>query len=166
MADVDGKKKAKKPNFTREEISTLVTAIGNRKKEIMCKFEGGLGKVRQRNAWAAVREEVKETSRNERSVEELKKKWSDLRIEAKKKVGKYEAERRQTGGGDAPHRPDEINFTVVDIIGPECVEGVIGGVDSSLQAGSSAGQQQAIHSQDSPTPTPKRRRLESRRDQP
>ena len=82
-----------------------------------------------------------------------------------KKVGKYEAERRQTGGGDAPHRPDEINFTVVDIIGPECVEGVIGGVDSSLQAGPSAGQQQAIHSQDSPTPTPKRRRLESRRDQ-
>ena len=32
MADVDGKKKAKKTNFTREEISTLVTAIGNRKK--------------------------------------------------------------------------------------------------------------------------------------
>ena len=73
----------------------------------------------------------------------------------------------QERGADlpAPHRRDEINFTVVDIIGPECVKGVIGGVDSSLQAGPSAGQQQAIHSQDPPTPTPKRRRLESRRDQ-
>ena len=165
MADVEGKKRAKKPNFTKEEIGALVTAIGNRKKEIMGKFEGGLGKVRQMNAWVAVQREVKETSQNDRSVEELKKKWSDLRIESKKKIGRYEAEKRQTGGGDAPHRPDDIYFIVVDIIGPESVEGVIGGVDSSLPAGPSGMQQQEPSSQDPTPPTPKRRRLESQRDQ-
>lgn len=165
MADSEGKKRVKKPNFTKEEIYTLVTAVGNRKKEIMSKFEGGLSKARQMQAWVSVQKEVMEISQIDRSIEELKKKWSDLKMDAKKKVRTYDVETKRTGGGDAPFRPEELYFNVIEIIGQESVDGVSGGVDSSARAGTSGAQQQAHPSQDSAgLPTPKKRRLDAQRE--
>ena len=166
MADDERKKKAKKPNFSKEEIYTLVTAIRNRKKEILGKFEGGLSKARQMQAWVCVKKEVMETSKIDRSIDELKKKWSDLKIDAKKKVRNYELEKKKTGGGDAPIRPDEILFIVVETIGQESVDGISGGVDSSALTETSDAQRQSPPTEDSPvSPCSKRRRLETHREQ-
>ena len=38
-------------------------------------------------------------------------------------------------GGDAPFQPEEIYFTVIEIIGQESVDGVSGGVNISARAG-------------------------------
>ena len=157
---MSGKRRQRSPTFQKKRFTRWWQLSATAKKEILGKFEGGLSKARQMQAWVCVKKEVMETSKIDRSIDELKKKWSDLKIDAKKKVRNYELEKKKTGGGDAPIRPDEILFIVVETIGQESVDGISGGVDSSALTETSDAQRQSPLTEDSPvSPCSKRRRL-------
>jgi len=68
-----------------------------------------------------------------REVEEVKKKWSCLKSEAKVTAAKARQSQQQTGGG--PKAEDDVSSQkqrIISIIGEVCVEGVKGGVDTAM----------------------------------
>jgi len=103
----------------------------------MSQFEGMLGKVRKMRTCVDISKEVCEVAQIERTVEELKKKWSDLNgtlgHRSRQLANTYPVPcvRRGhcmvghhcNGGGPAPESKD-IYFKVVEIIGEEAVDGI------------------------------------------
>ena len=79
----------KKPVDLNCPVSTHVAIISNRRDDVMGQFEGMLGKVRKMRTCVDISKEVCEVAQIERTVEELKKKWSDLNGTSKQAVGKY-----------------------------------------------------------------------------
>ena len=121
----------RRPNFSTAEQSALIESIGSHP-EVLQKFHGpGLSKSQKEESWQSIQVELSNIFGISRTVEELKKKWADLKSVAKKEVSRYRREVKKTGGGTPPPPPDQLHEKIVKIIGEEAVEGVVGGLDTS-----------------------------------
>lgn len=110
----------------------LVRLVDQRKGIILGSFSGtGDGKFEKQAAWEEIQKEFQAATAVERSSDELKKKWNDLKMSAKKDVARFRKECAGTGGGPAPVPASEVHTKLVEVIGDEAVEGVIGGLDTS-----------------------------------
>ena len=109
--------------------------------------------------------EVSSHSGRDRTCEELKKKWSDLKSTAKKDLSKYRRETKRTGGGPPPPPPDQIYEKIVQIIGEEAIEGMNGGIDTGepdqpVDGEQDEGDNKTVDSTSSQRRPEKRRRVE------
>ena len=124
-------KSQRRLNNSDAEKMTLVRAIDERKNILIGSFAGGSGGVLEKHAaWEEVRRDVQATTAVERGTDELKKKWNDLKMSAKKDVARFRRESMGTGGGPAPTPASELHMKVIDVIGEEAVDGVKGGLDT------------------------------------
>jgi hypothetical protein len=123
----------RRPNFTGDEIQTLAASVRKKRAVIEAKQTGPTGAAVKEMAWQAITQEVSAASGISRTSEEVKKKWAAIKTATKSKVASNRKSVRKTGGGP----PDDLELTtveenVLELIGKEAVEGVDGGLDTSL----------------------------------
>ena len=82
--------------------------------------------------WEVLAEEVTAVSGVKRTGEELKKKWSCLKSEAKGAAVVFKKGLGKTGGGEQTEA--EVSASqqrIINVIGPVCVDGITGGTDTA-----------------------------------
>ncbi|KAL6473318.1 hypothetical protein MHYP_G00195060 [Metynnis hypsauchen] len=102
-------KRGKKRNFTECEVETLLNEVEVRKK---CLFgalssgplssgplSSGITAKRKRSEWDSVCEAVNAVGSEQRTLAEIKKKWSDIKVDVKRRLTAHRQSVTQTGGG-------------------------------------------------------------------
>jgi hypothetical protein len=85
-------KSKRRPNFTSDEVEVLVSSMRKRKCIIEAKFsavievETSITAASKEKAWQEVAKELTAVSTVERTVDEVKKKWSCLKSATKGKL--------------------------------------------------------------------------------
>jgi hypothetical protein len=101
-------------------------------------FTPALTKGRKNAEWNKVAEAVNKVGTNNRDVNEVKRKWENLKSIVKNKLATdYKASTmRKTGGGSPECQlPSSEDDRMLSIIGISSVRGIVGGIDSSLNIG-------------------------------
>ena len=75
-----GQRKTKKRNFTEVEVETLVGEVEARKEILFGGHGIGITNIKKNNEWQHVAAAVNAVSGTERTVPELKNKWSDIKV--------------------------------------------------------------------------------------
>ena len=83
--------------------------------------------------WQQIVEEVNAVSQVKRSKEEIKRKWTCIKSETKKKNSQHKRSLNKTGGGpvDLSNDPDETERVVLGILGPTAINGISGGIETT-----------------------------------
>ncbi|XP_053398269.1 nuclear apoptosis-inducing factor 1-like [Mercenaria mercenaria] len=118
--------------FSPEERDVLVSQC--QQSEVATgKFSSTLTAAGKARFWTNVTESVNSVSKCTRSIEQVKKKWVDLKSQTKKKRILHMQEVRKTGGGPAPVLDLETWESQVLKSIPLCsVEGIKNGADTFL----------------------------------
>ena len=115
-------RKPRRPTFKRDELKLLVRVVGTRRSILESKTTSRDIKDINRKAAAWKQVEIDYNSGTvhvQRSIDELKKKWENLKSEAKSEAAKRKKSLTQTGGGKAEPDSlltDEVLLAVEDII--------------------------------------------------
>ncbi|XP_060554364.1 uncharacterized protein LOC132715380 [Ruditapes philippinarum] len=122
--------KGKKVNWSADERDMLISKCEDAS-VATGKFSSSLTPADKVRFWVDVTESVNSVSACSRTVEQVKKKWVDLKSQTKKKSIKHLQEMRKTGGGPAPILElDHWESKVLQTI-PRCsVEGIENGTDT------------------------------------
>lgn len=130
------------PNFSASELSILTEEVEKRKQLLFAKQSTTVCNSLKRKAWEDIAEQVNAVNCSNvmRSGEDVKKKWTCMSSESKKKLALNKREQRKTGGGSLP---SNVSITPMDeriegIIGPTAITGVEGGIDVLDEATTSA----------------------------
>jgi Myb/SANT-like DNA-binding domain len=131
-------KRKRNSNFTTREVDVLVTEVERRKDVLFGKLSSSVTGEVKRKAWGEVTTSVNEVGSGEvRKEAEVKKKWSDVASQSKKKEAKRRMEMQATGGGSVA--VDDVKLTatelkVIGILGEQSIVGIVGGVDVGMQS--------------------------------
>ena len=97
------------------------------KREILFSSVNQGYKPSQKNeAWNDITREVNVVSGQGRTSAEVKKKWADVKSEAKQRIAKMNRQIMATGGGTADLRLGEMDQRIQAILGTTAVAGVPG----------------------------------------
>ncbi|KAJ8375462.1 hypothetical protein SKAU_G00060420 [Synaphobranchus kaupii] len=83
-------------------------------------------------AWQAVAQAVNEVGGQQRSLKDVKKKLSDMKLKAKKRIAHHRASVQATGGGSATPNLTPGDDRIAAIIGESAVVGVYAEGDTDL----------------------------------
>ena len=117
-------KRERKQNFNDPEVSTLIENYATHKLTILAKFSATTTNKSKLAAWQKIATAVSACGFATRTVEDIKKKWSDLK-RAAISCG-AEARQPRTGGGPPPHRLWFVD-SVLDVLGDATA--LISGID-------------------------------------
>ncbi|XP_035813267.1 t-SNARE domain-containing protein 1-like [Amphiprion ocellaris] len=106
-----------KGNFSETEIEVLVDEVEARKSILFGGHSSGITNKRKGTEWQHVVTSVNSVSSTERTVAEVKKKWSDLKVEAKKRVTCHRQIVSATGGGRGKPEPTPLDSRIASILG-------------------------------------------------
>ena len=73
-------------NFSEQEIEIIVEEIEKHKHTLVNLFNAGVTHIAKNNAWAEILKKVNAVTTCPRESSEVKKKWSDLKTEVRRKV--------------------------------------------------------------------------------
>ncbi|XP_034564486.1 nuclear apoptosis-inducing factor 1-like [Notolabrus celidotus] len=121
MAD----KRTKKRNFSESEIETLVGEVESRKNVLFGSHGTGVTNKKKCSEWQQVAAAVNTVSGTERTVPELKKKWSDLKVEAKRRIATHRQSVTATGGGTGTPELTPLEDRMASILGVASVCGIV-----------------------------------------
>jgi len=118
----------RQPNFTSDEIEMLLNQVQTNSQMLFGKFNGVLSSAAKHKAWQAVATVVSSVSGVERSVREVKKKWSCLKYDAKTRpnASVLRMEGQPTGGCQ---NSNQLR-AVMDLMGDVTVNGIATGIDT------------------------------------
>ncbi|XP_055954378.1 nuclear apoptosis-inducing factor 1-like [Patella vulgata] len=120
--------KRRKQNWNPAALGVLIVGVEKNYGILKGKLSSSLTRSSKDGVWENICTKVNSVSSENRSIEDIKKKWSDYSSGLKKKEG---ARRREmTGGGDAPPDLTDMEQKVINIIGDVAIDGVIGGIDT------------------------------------
>lgn len=110
------KQKSKKKNFSDCEIEVLLAEVERRRRVLFNGVSMGVSNRRKRMEWHRVCVAVNNVSSDHRSPGEVKKKWFDIKVQAKKRIS---AHRQSVGaaGWSSPLSPldERVAFIMEDI---------------------------------------------------
>ena len=92
-------KGAKKRNFTQCKVEVLVSEVDTRKKVLFGGLAEGIANAKKAAEWQHVADAVNNVASEGRTVADIKKKWSDIKVEAKKRIAPHSKSVCVTGGG-------------------------------------------------------------------
>ncbi|XP_046873074.1 nuclear apoptosis-inducing factor 1-like [Hypomesus transpacificus] len=118
-------KKTKKRNFLDCEIEVLVGEVEKRKKILFGGHSMGVTNAKKTLEWQTLAEAVNATASEDRTVAELKKKWSDIKVEAKKRLAHHRQSVSATGGGKGTPELTPLDERLAGIIGESLLSGVV-----------------------------------------
>ncbi|XP_050706796.1 nuclear apoptosis-inducing factor 1-like [Eriocheir sinensis] len=104
----------RRPRFTEAEILALVEEVERREHVILGKHDmrAGVTESTKRYAWEEVCDCVNAVSHVERSVEELKRKFRDLKAQVKSKSAAEMKDMGATGGGP----PANVEYSEAELV--------------------------------------------------
>lgn len=123
-------KRAKKRNFSETEIEVLVGEVEEKQQILFGTLNAGVTQKKKNLAWESVTCAVNSVGSEERAVSEVKKKWFDIKLCAKKRVTAHRQELSHTGGGQATTRLSPMDTRIASIIGDTALSGIIPGGDT------------------------------------
>ncbi|XP_061179010.1 uncharacterized protein LOC133187606 [Saccostrea echinata] len=121
------------PNFTTAEISMLTEEVEKRKDVIFSRQNSSVTNQAKKGEWDLICEKVNAVNTSHlRTADKLKKKWSVLCSETKKKISKLKQEQVRTGCGQLPAdcSVTPVEDKIQSIIGETAISGVDGGIDT------------------------------------
>ncbi|XP_049341019.1 uncharacterized protein LOC125804964 [Astyanax mexicanus] len=118
-------RKAKKRNFGDCEVEVLVSEVEARKDVLFGGLSSGITNKRKFVEWQHVAAAVNNVSSTSRTIAEVKKKWSDLKDDAKKQIALHRKKFTATGGGKATPAPSLFHERMASIIGEPLLSGVV-----------------------------------------
>lgn len=89
--------KKRKMNFSEREVEIIVEEMEKQKHILVNHFNAGVTHIAKNNAWIEILKRVNAVSNCQRELAEVKKKWSDLKTEVRRKVAQARAAIEDTG---------------------------------------------------------------------
>lgn len=124
--------RCKNANFTRGELAVLVEECRKKKDVLESSFKDVGANSKKKTAWKSVTEKVNAVGGHNRNEKQIRKKWADMKSQAKRKTLEVKKERVKTGGGVAKEITiSPIEEIVIESMGRTAVHGIEGGVDTS-----------------------------------
>ncbi|XP_033121468.1 myb-related transcription factor, partner of profilin-like [Anneissia japonica] len=125
-------KSKRNTHFSANEITAIVGGVSRRKSIINGSLCGSTVTCSQKKkrAWEEVADEVWAVGGSVRTVEEIKKKWSNIKVESKKQGALHRHESNKTGG--APAALDDECQKILATIGDAAIYGIKGGLEGTI----------------------------------
>ncbi|XP_026886724.1 nuclear apoptosis-inducing factor 1 isoform X2 [Electrophorus electricus] len=89
--------KKRKMNFSEREVEIIVEEMEKQKHILVNHFNAGVTHITKNNAWTEILKRVNAVTNCQRELAEVKKKWSDLKTEVRRKVAQARAAMEGTG---------------------------------------------------------------------
>ncbi|XP_072538104.1 nuclear apoptosis-inducing factor 1 isoform X2 [Salminus brasiliensis] len=89
--------KKRKMNFSEREVEIIVEEMEKQKHILVNHFNAGVTHITKNNAWMEILKRVNAVTNCQRELAEVKKKWSDLKTEVRRKVAQARAAMEGTG---------------------------------------------------------------------
>lgn len=89
--------KKRKTNFSEREVEIIVEEMEKQKHILVNHFNAGVTHIAKNSAWTEILKRVNAVSTCQRELAEVKKKWSDLKTEVRRKVAQARAAMEGTG---------------------------------------------------------------------
>ncbi|XP_061149357.1 nuclear apoptosis-inducing factor 1 isoform X2 [Syngnathus typhle] len=83
--------KKRKMNFSEREVEIIVEEIEKQKHTLVNHFNAGVSHMAKNNAWLEILRKVNAVTTCPRELPEVKKKWSDMKTEVRRKVAQARA---------------------------------------------------------------------------
>ncbi|XP_067114776.1 nuclear apoptosis-inducing factor 1 [Osmerus mordax] len=83
--------KKRKMNFSEREVEIIVEEIEKQKHTLVNHFNAGVTHIAKNNAWLEILKKVNAVTTCPRELAEVKKKWSDMKTEVRRKVAQARA---------------------------------------------------------------------------
>ncbi|XP_057212988.1 nuclear apoptosis-inducing factor 1 [Triplophysa rosa] len=83
--------KKRKTNFSEREVEIIVEEMEKQKHVLVNHFNAGVTHIAKNNAWVEIMKRVNAVTTCQRELAEVKKKWSDLKTEVRRKVAQARA---------------------------------------------------------------------------
>lgn len=127
----------KKKNFTEDELEALLAEVETRKNILFGTLSSGITSKRKRNEWESVCQAVNAMGSETRTQAEIKKKWSDIKLDVKRRMAAHRQSVVKTGGGTGDEEPSSFDQRVAAIVGETAISGIVGAHvgDSDQQQG-------------------------------
>ncbi|XP_038126634.1 nuclear apoptosis-inducing factor 1 [Cyprinodon tularosa] len=94
--------KKRKMNFSEREVEIIVEEIEKQKQTLVSHFNAGVSHMAKNNAWMDILRKVNAVTTCPRELPEVKKKWSDMKTEVRRKVAQARAAIEGTAADCAP----------------------------------------------------------------
>lgn len=97
--------KKRKMNFSDREVEIIVEEMEKHKHTLVNHFNAGVTHVAKNNAWSEILKRVNAVTNCPRELSEVKKKWSDMKTEVRRKVSQARAAMEGADAGDCTTVP-------------------------------------------------------------
>ncbi|XP_078509224.1 myb-related transcription factor, partner of profilin-like [Lissotriton helveticus] len=139
-AQRDAAERKRKQKFSQEELQVLISEVVRHYGKIFGKQTLHVAESIKRSTWLDIQGKVNAIGVTHRDLEDLKKRWYDIRIITKKKLAAHRKESAATGGGrNRAPRLTDIEEMVATTLEKECIHG-IGDADSSARGAKKPGE--------------------------
>ena len=118
-------KRGKKINFNNSEVEILVGEVETRQNILFVGNSIGVTNAKKAREWQHVADAVNSASAQGRTVAEIKKKWSDIKVDAKKRLASHRQSVCATGGGTGAPELTPMDERLAGIIGESLLSGVV-----------------------------------------
>lgn len=121
------KKRTRKKNFTSNETDRLIDLVEENYKIISSKFSDQITLQRKNDVWKDISRKINAISPCLRTVDEIRKKWDDIKVRSKKKANEDRAKDGKTGNTPrSPTTSDSLTGTERRVVGMLGVSQVFG----------------------------------------
>lgn len=123
MAKASGK--TKKRNFTDCEVEVLIDEVAQRRVVLFGGHSTGITNAKKACEWQRVTDAVNAVASQGRTMPEIKKKWSDIKVGAKRRIAAHRQSVRATGGGRGEPQLSQQDEKICGIICEILVSGAV-----------------------------------------
>ncbi|KAM7306386.1 uncharacterized protein ISCGN_010103 [Ixodes scapularis] len=117
------------PNFSEAEITALVDGYEDHKLAIQARTSGPHGSLAKQRAWAIITASLFAVSGVRRSVNEVKKKWTDYKSANKIRGAAVRRSQNATGGGPGEPELTDAEERVIGLLSEASLVGIEGAFD-------------------------------------
>ncbi|KAJ7985715.1 hypothetical protein DPEC_G00343340 [Dallia pectoralis] len=120
-------------NFSHDEAEALIMSVDERKPCLLGKFSSSLSARDKDYSWQEVADAVTAVCGVVRTVDAVKKKWTSIASEAKKRGALFQKEKGKTGGGQLQIKPLTVHEEkILGVMGKVYTEGLSSGSEVGL----------------------------------
>ena len=125
----------RRPNFTGPEMEVLFQGVESKRDILFSPVSAGYNSSKKKEAWEDITGDINTVSGEGRTAAEVKKKWADVKSEAKKRISKHRRDMLATGDGTADPGLSERDQRVEAIMEAKPVDGVPGAENMDTDQG-------------------------------
>ncbi|KAK0146659.1 t-SNARE domain-containing protein 1 [Merluccius polli] len=117
--------KGRKKNFSECEVEVLISEVEARNNILFGSLSSGISTKTKKLAWEKVAKSVNDVGAESQTVADIKKKWSDIKVDVKRKVSAHRRSVGQTGSGAGVGELAPFEQRVAAVVGDRLLFGVV-----------------------------------------